>query len=141
MGKLTDIIYVRPKVTKQWLLSHNFRYNRSLSDNESEVYTYRFPVYKYDKFTTLECELYIILGEDRVRINVYDYGTYNKYAPFYYCQYGNYDTMLKTVWKNIDKKRKLLGIIKNNDKEIDTDDGGKNKEIKRKCNHTNKRKQ
>ena len=52
MDRITDVTYTKPNVTKQWLLSNNFRYNTRLSDEESDVYTYRFPVYKYEKFTT-----------------------------------------------------------------------------------------
>ena len=110
MDKITAVTYKKTDVTKQWLLSHGFRYNRQLSDNDSEVYTYRFPVYKYEKFTTLECELGIILGEDEVRINVYDYGTSDRYAPFYYCEYGNYDAILRVIWRNIDKQLRNLDI-------------------------------
>ena len=113
MDRIVDVIYIKQNVTKQWLLSNNFRYNTRLSDDESEVYSYRFPVYKYEKFTTLECELSIILGENEVRINVYDYGTSDRYAPFYYCEYGNFDKMLETIWSNIHKQLKRLGIIKN----------------------------
>lgn len=47
MDKITDVIFIKPNVTKQWLLSNNFRYNTRLSDEESEVYSYRFSVYKY----------------------------------------------------------------------------------------------
>lgn len=82
MEQLTDATYIKPEVTKQWLLSHDFHYNRLFSDKETEVYTYRFPVYKYEKFTVLECELCITLGEDNVQIDVYDYGTINRYALF-----------------------------------------------------------
>lgn len=115
MDKLADHTYIKPNATKQWLLSHGFRYNRQLSDNESEVYTYRFPVYKHEKFTALECELGIILGEDEVRINVYDYGTSDRYAPFYYCEYGNYDVILRIIWRNIEKQLRNLEI----DKKVD----------------------
>lgn len=109
-------IYITPNKSKQWLLSHGFRRNTRLSDNESEVYTYRFPVYKYEKFTTLECEFCIIIGEDEVNINVYDCGTSDRYAPFYYCEYGNYNSVLSVIWRNIEKKLYSLGIAQKNDR-------------------------
>ena len=112
MDKLADHTYIKSNATKQWLLSHGFRYNRSLSDDESEVYTYRFPVYKYEKFTTLEGEFCIVLGNDEVKINVYDYGTSDRYAPFYYCEYGNYDAILRIIWRNIEKQLRNLEIDK-----------------------------
>lgn len=123
MDKITGVTYKKTDVTKQWLFSHGFRYNRQLSDDDSEVYTYRFQVYKYKRFTTLECELGIILGEDEVRINVYDYGTSDRYAPFYYCEYGNYDAILRVIWRNIDKQLRNLGINKKDVDGLDKDRG------------------
>lgn len=138
MNKITNVTYIKPNATKQWLLSNNFRYNRLLSDEESEVYTYRFPVHKYERFTTLECELSIILGEDTVKINVYDYGTSDRYAPFYYCEYGNCHKMLEIIWKNINKQLALLEISKKENKETNKN-GSKSKENKTKRNYPNKR--
>ncbi len=36
--------YIKKNMTKEWLLSNGFYYNRLFSDDEAEVYTYRFPV-------------------------------------------------------------------------------------------------
>lgn len=80
------------------------------SDNAEEVYTYRFPVYKYNRFTVLECELRVILGENVININVYDCNTHDKYAPFYYCEYGNYDKMLNEINTKIGNILKRLKI-------------------------------
>lgn len=136
---IAETAYKLPKTSKQWLLSHDFHYNRLFSDEEIEVYTYRFPVYKYEKFTVLECELSVILGNDNTTINVYDYGTNDRYAPFYYSEYGNYDKMLEIIWKNINSYLIKLGIIKKENKEILVNES-KNKEIKRQCNNSDKRK-
>lgn len=99
-------------MTKQWLLANGFHYNRLFSNEEDEVYTYRFPVYKYNSFTILECELRVISGEDNILVDVYDYNTINKYAPFYYQEYGNYTMMLEEIWNKIDKKTEKLKIEK-----------------------------
>ena len=116
MDELIKHTYIKPNMTEKWLLSNNFRNNRLLSDEESDVYTYRFPVYKYKKFTTLEGELCVVLGEYEVKINVYEHGTTSdKYAPFYYCKYGNYDSILKIIWKNINKQLKILNITEKED--------------------------
>lgn len=140
MGNVVvNTTYKLPNTSKQWLLSHNFHYNRLFSDEETEVYTYRFPVYKYEKFTVLECELSAILGNDNTTINVYDYGTNDRYAPFYYSEYGDYNKMLETIWANINKLLIELGIIKQENKEKIVN-GSKNKEIKRQCNYSDKRK-
>lgn len=126
---------LKKNVTKEWLFDNGFRFNRLFSDENIEVYTYRFPVYKYENFTILECELRIISGSDNVIIDVYDYGTINKYAPFYYQEYGNYGKMLEKIWAKINKVIKALGI-----EEGEVSDGSKNKKDKRRCNYTNKRK-
>lgn len=103
--------YTKNNITKEWLLSNDFRLNRLFSDQETEVYTYRFPVYKYNKFTLLECEFRVILGENIINVNVYDYATNDKYAPFYYCEYGNFDAMLKVIYNKINKELQKLSII------------------------------
>lgn len=110
MEQLTNsVVIMKHKATKQWLLSHNFHYNSRLS-NEESVYTYRFPVYKHEKITTLECELSIFLDDNKIRINIYDYCTYDKYAPFYYCEYGNFDKILEIIWNNINRQLINYGI-------------------------------
>ncbi|MBD5485733.1 MAG: hypothetical protein HDR18_09525 [Lachnospiraceae bacterium] len=106
MGNITKTKYRKKNMTKDWLLANGFRYSRLLSDDEAEVYTYRFPVYKYNKFTVLECEFKVALGEEIISVNVYDYNTNDKYAPFYYCEYGNYDNMLKEI------NGKIEGVLK-----------------------------
>lgn len=127
--------YIKKNMTKEWLISNNFHYNRIFSDDETEVYTYRFPVYKYDCFTVLDCEFKVTLGESTVTIDVYDYNTINRYTPFYYQEYGSYDKMLKEIWEKIDRSTIKLGIEKR------TINEGKYKETKRKRNNPNKRKQ
>ena len=135
-NKISERKFTKRNMTKQWILSNGFHYNRIFSDEESEVYTYRFPVLKYEGFTVLECELRVIPGESNVVIDVYDYNTINRYAPFYYQEYGNYDKMLEEIWMKISKVLGKLGI-----EERGIGNGNKNKEIKRKCNNSNKRKQ
>ena len=98
--------YVKQNISKEWLIANGFHYNKILSNEDGEVYTYRFPVYKYEGFIVLECELMARLDEGDVLINVYEYSTTNKYAPFYYQEYGNYDKMLECIWTKINK----LGI-------------------------------
>lgn len=105
-----QIKYINKNVTKEWLLNNGFYYNRLFSDEETEIYTYRFPVWKYNKFTVLECELQVMPDKKEVNINVYDYNTNNKYAPFYYCEYGNYNKMLKEINSKINTVLNRLGI-------------------------------
>jgi len=102
--------FYKKNVSKEWLIANGFRYNRNLSDDETHIYTYRFPVFKYERMTVLECELSISIGNDEVKINVYTYGTNDKYAAFYYCEYGNYDKMLKNIWNQIEHMLNKLQI-------------------------------
>lgn len=97
-------------MTKEWLLNNGFKYSRPLSNDDASVYTYRFPVFKYKKMIVLECELGVILEENDISINVYDYGTNDKYASFYYCEYGNYDRILKNIWDKIERMLDKLQI-------------------------------
>lgn len=96
-------------MTSEWLLSNGFRYNRLFSDEE-DVFTYRFPVHKCERFVILECELRVVLGEQRVFIDVYDRNSIHRYAPFYYSEYGNYNKMLDDIWLKINTELKRLKI-------------------------------
>lgn len=111
MKKLINTKYIKRDVTKEWLQTHGFRYNAILSDEESEAYTYRFPVHKYGVYTILECELLIYLSTGEVKINVYDYNTRSKYAPFYYEEYGK-NVLISSIEKRILSELKRLKIYK-----------------------------
>ena len=135
-NELNNMKFIKQNISKQWLLTNGFHYNRIFSNEDCEVYTYRFPVLKCERFTVLECELKVILGEDNVIIDVYDYNTINRYTPFYYQEYGNYNKILEKIWTKISK---VLGELRIEERGINN--GSKNKEIKGKRNITNKRKQ
>ena len=85
-----------------------FRYNYH---PEGGTYTHRFPVWKHNKNTTLECELSIDETTGLVQFNVFDM---NKvpYAPFYYVYCGNYEPILTKVHHAINEELKRLGIIR-----------------------------
>lgn len=109
--------YYKKNISKEWLSINGFRYCKKLSDEKTNIYTYRFPVFKYEKMIVLECELDICIEDGEVKLNVYDYGTNDKYAPFYYCEYGNYDKMLKIIWDKIDYTINKLQIERKIDNE------------------------
>ena len=94
--------YTKENVSKEWLKKNGFRINRMFSDEDSEAYTYRFPVYKHGDFNILECELTAILKTGEVRIDVYATNTRDKYASFYNCEYGNCDKMLAQINSKIE---------------------------------------
>ena len=104
--------YIKKDITKDWLYKNEFRYNRRYSGKEDSVYTYRFPLMKYknSKLSSVECELFIYYPEGKVLINVYHYGTRDKYFPFYSNDYGKWDKVLGGIYKKINGKLKELGI-------------------------------
>lgn len=126
---------MKENVTREWLQSNGFRRNRIFSNNEMDIYTYRFPVYKYGDACTLECELSIVLQSGRANIDVYDYNTRNKYAPFYCMDFGDYSSMIKQINEKIQNELKRLKIM-----EVVNTYDSKNKENKSKRNSTKQRK-
>lgn len=100
--------YYRPNITKEWIRKSPFRY--SFNDADEFAYTYRFPVHKSGTFVTLECELTVFDKTGDVRINVYDYGTRDKYAAFY-CDYFGKNTVLESVHKKIKNELNKLGVV------------------------------
>lgn len=116
METIANNVYLKNGITKEWLNKNNFRYNRILSDIEDNIYTCRFPLCKNGFFTTLECELRCIESTGEMSVDVYEYGTRNKYAPFYSVEYGDYSVMLNSINKKINRELKKLEVIKLNDK-------------------------
>lgn len=111
MTNMINKKYYKPNITKEWIRMSPFRY--SFSDYDESVYTYRFPVYKSGIFTTLECELLLFDKSGKVAINVFEYGTRDKYAAFYCQDYGE-NKVLNSVNRNIEKEFEKLGIVKEN---------------------------
>lgn len=97
-------------VTKRFLDSHRWYYSKMFSDNDEPFYTYRFPVYTYGIHTTLECEFLLNYKENVIDINVFELGSRTLYAPFYYQEYGKYDSIMQIIINNIEKEMKKLGI-------------------------------
>lgn len=109
--KMINKKYKKKDTSKEWLLSHGFRFNREYSDICSNAYTYIFPVYKYKNKTILECEICIFLEDGEVRTNVYEQGTKEMYPSYYNDEFANKDNeVLKIVNRNILNKLKNLGV-------------------------------
>ncbi len=102
--------YTKINITKAWLMQNGFWHSRKSHIEELDVYTYRFPVYKYGKLTVLEGEISVLIEDGSIDINVYRYGTCDKYAPYYSLEYGNYEKILHTIHERIDRELKRLGI-------------------------------
>ena len=97
------------KATKDELYKKGFHYNKMMSDDVTDCYSLRFPVHKYKKFTTLECEIVVELQTGNVITNVFNYGTNDIYAPYYYNEYGNYP-ILDKIKHAIKVQMKRLGV-------------------------------
>lgn len=104
--------YFKDNMTKEWLIKNGFKYCKAFSDYNTDTYIKRFTVYKYNnKTNVLEGELRVILGDNRILLNVFnaDNGI-EKYAPFYYSGYGNHKEMLKIIWKNFHEELTKLKV-------------------------------
>lgn len=97
--------------TKKWLERYDWRYSKAMSDEETTIYTHRFPVYKYGITMLLDCEFILDVATNEVSINVYDSTSRGLYAPWYYTEYGNYNDILKIIDGNIEKEMKRLDIV------------------------------
>jgi len=95
------------KTTKEDLIKKGFHYNKSMSD-DMEVYSLRFPVHKYKKHITLEAELAIVLQTGEVIINVFNYGTNERYFHYYNQEYGKCE-LLDSINKEISNKLNKIG--------------------------------
>ncbi|KAI4438897.1 hypothetical protein C824_001377 [Schaedlerella arabinosiphila] len=107
-NELLTHTYIKSNVTKKWLIDNGFQFNKLLS-SENEIYTYRFTVYKYKKYSILTCELSIDLSSGNVGIDLYD-EKWESYYPFYYITYGNYDPLLNPIYEKIKNKLKEFNI-------------------------------
>ena len=103
------------KTTKDDLYRKGFSYNKIMSEDGLDCYTVRFPVLKYNKITTIECELTVELQTGNVTIRVFNYGTSDLYTPYYHHEYGRYKTV-DDIEKAIDSYAKKIGMKKVKDK-------------------------
>lgn len=102
--------YYKPNITKEWIHKSPFRYSNLFSDYEENAYSYRFPVHKNEGFTTLECEIIIFEKSGNVTLNVFEYGTRNKYASFYCNNYGR-NSVLDSIHERIQTELNKLGVV------------------------------
>lgn len=114
MEKLIDKIFVKPNITKSWLKNNGFQYSRVYSNDDEQVYYYKFPVYQYHTYVTLECEIRITLNNGEVSIDIFDSDTKEKYAPFYFEEQEAYEYMVKIINNRVINTLNELGITEIN---------------------------
>lgn len=91
-----------------------FRYKRSMSDAEDDVYEYSFPVYRYHMSISLECRFLLWQKSNRLKVDVFDYTTHGIYGPWYNDNSGVHEEIIKIINKNILKEMKRLNITVKN---------------------------
>ena len=99
------------KTTRDELYKKGFRYNKLLSDDQTDFFSYRFPVHRYKNVPTLECELNVSLQTGNILIHVYKAGTNENYIPFYNSEYGKY-TIIDEINAVITKQLVKFGAKK-----------------------------
>ena len=96
------------KTSKDELYNKGFRYNKLMSEEGSDFFTLRFPVLKYKKTTTLECEMSVELQTGDIVMNIFNSGTNDIYAPYYNRKYGEYET-IDSIDRSIELQLKRIG--------------------------------
>ena len=113
-----------------------FVYSREFSNSDETYYIYSFPVYRWENFIVLRCEIRICIQTKEIWIDVYDAGIVRtRYAPFYYIEYGDYDPILEIINNVIAKHLEKLEITeakrKNYERRNRSDQNKVHKEFKR----------
>lgn len=104
----------RKMIKKGYLERNQFKYSRIFSDNDEDVYTYRFIVWKFGSAGTLEGEIRLNTSSGDVNIGCYDYGTRNPYASWYNRKYGK-NEVVNIIDDKFEAEIKRLGIRYKND--------------------------
>lgn len=109
MKRIAESTYKMKDYSVTNLKSLGFYYNKEASDTNQKCYSLRFPVLKYNEHANIIGEVTIDAISGDIIINVYDLkGKY--YAPFYNHEYGNFDDILKIIYRNINKQLRYLKI-------------------------------
>lgn len=82
--------------SKEYLKSYGFRYRKASCKDDIDTYTYRFPVYKYNGQSTIDCIITVNPQDGEVFITVIQQDG-SIYTPFYTNDYGNFGTILNVI--------------------------------------------
>lgn len=103
MDRLTENRY-KLDITKDAMKKLGFRY-----DGECDSYTYKFPVYKYNKVPVLFCKIGIDEETNQIWFNICDNN--GLYMPYYNEEYGT-NMLIPLIDERIEKEFSKLGIRK-----------------------------
>lgn len=130
---------------KNWSIKNierkGFVYSREFSNSDETYYVYSFPVYRWENFIVLRCEIRICIQTKEIWIDVYDSGIVRtRYAPFYYIEYGDYDPILEVINNKINEQLEKLEITeakrKNYERRNESNQDKVHKEFKGRNNRT-----
>ena len=102
--------YIMSNPTKEKLIKLNFRYSKTLSNNEESIYILRSPIYKYKKYTTLECVILIDSHTGKTSLDVYDCNTNKLYPACYNENMQTYKDLLKKIEYRLQKLINSMGL-------------------------------
>lgn len=106
--------YIIPNPTKDKLLQLNFRYSKTLSNNDENIYILRLPICKYKKYTTLECVILTDLNTGMTSMGVFNSNINMIYPPCYNDNDNGYKSLLKIIEHKINKIISSIGIEEKN---------------------------
>lgn len=86
--------------SKEYLKSCGFRYRKATCKDDIDTFIHRFPVYKYNGKSTIDCIITVNPKDGEVFITVIQQDG-SIYAPFYTNDYGNFEVILNTINKAI----------------------------------------
>ena len=87
-----------------------FKYRKSMSSAEDNIYAYFFPVYRYHDAIALEAR-FLLHQESRViKVDVFDSGTHGIYGPWYYDNSGIHGDLINIINSNIKREMRKMNI-------------------------------
>lgn len=110
MGYIAETKWHKKDINTKWLFANGFRFNKEYSDKDSDVYTYLFPVYKYNKIPLYECMIIIYCDNGEVNMRVQDCKTKSLYPQFYYDSQNNHTCLINKIERVILNELKKLEI-------------------------------
>lgn len=96
---------------RDWMQKCRFRLSNGFSNAENTAFVKTFPVWKCSDNITLEARAIVVLETGAVRIDVFDMGFHEKYAP-YYLKPSFHDEILDKVEERIEAELMRCGMIK-----------------------------
>lgn len=94
-------MYLMKNTTPQYLISHGFHYSKTFSSPEESHFIKDFRVYRKNNTILLEAEIRIIAETGQIFLNVFNEGTRERYAPFYYYKDRDATEALKEIYSEI----------------------------------------